>query len=98
MKYIPAEKLIAEIERLQEKNNESENVYDFGTEHALKDVIAIITSLQQEQPETDFEEELRNYNVPFNTCGWERLTYNTLKEIAHHFWFKGYNAKKEESK
>ena len=47
--------------------------------------------VKQEQPEVDLEKEIRNYNVPLN--GWERLTYNTLKEIARHFYELGLNAK-----
>lgn len=51
--------------------------------------------LYGKKSEVDLEKELRNYNVPFNDCGWERLTHNTLKEIARHFYELGLNARKE---
>ena len=59
MKYIDAEKLIAEIERLQKFNNSMSNnainsnmrnFYD-GEEDCCKQLLFFIDSLQQEQPE-----------------------------------------------
>ena len=44
--YIPKSALVAEIERLEKKNNESENVYDFGTECALKSILSFIDTLE----------------------------------------------------
>ena len=52
MKLIDKDALLAEIERLEKKNNESENVYDFGTEHALKSILSFIDTL--EVKEVDF--------------------------------------------
>ena len=53
--YINKDALVAEIERLEKKNNESENVYDFGTEHALKSIRSFLDTL--EVKEVDLEEE-----------------------------------------
>ena len=49
MKYIPAEKLIAEIRKLRSESciSESDDYY----EYAKSEIIDIITSLQQEQPD-----------------------------------------------
>ena len=43
---IDKDALVAEIERLNKKNNESKNVYDFGTEHALKSILSFIDTLE----------------------------------------------------
>ena len=42
--YISKDALVAEIDRLEKKNNESENVYDFGTVHALKSIRSFINT------------------------------------------------------
>ena len=51
--------LVAEIERLEKKNNESENVYDFGTEHALKSILSFLDTL--EVKEVDLEKIKRDW-------------------------------------
>ena len=51
MKYIDAEKLLAEIERRRLSNRY------IDTEGYENELLEIITSLQQEQPETDLLEE-----------------------------------------
>lgn len=63
MKYIPAEKLIAEIEALKRRegflpleNMEITEAYMArGVQFACDDIVYIITSLQQEQKEVDLE-------------------------------------------
>ena len=65
MKYIDAEKLIAEIERRREKcadiaadeRNEEVAEYYRGKEVAYDETSSLIASLQQEWPEVDFEKE-----------------------------------------
>ena len=58
MKYIDAEKLIAEIRKLCSESciSESDDYY----EYAKSEIIDIITSLQQEQPEVDLEKASRH--------------------------------------
>ena len=58
MKYIDSEKLIAEIRKLCSESciSESDDYY----EYAKSEIIDIITSLQQEQPEVDLEEAARH--------------------------------------
>ena len=55
-KYIDAEKLIAEIRKLCSESciSESDDYY----EYAKSEIIDIITSLQQEQPEVDLDKEI----------------------------------------
>ena len=96
MKYIDADRLRAEIKIIQKSLEHRDvrfnQIKQIRTECMLefcKMLNNIITSLQQEQLGVDLEKELRNYNVPFNDCGWERLTHNTLKEIARHFYELG---------
>lgn len=63
MKYIDADKLIAEIERRREKcadiaadeRNEEVAEYYRGKEAAYDETSSLITSLPQEQPEVDLD-------------------------------------------
>ena len=58
-KYIDAEKLIAEIERLNSLvSYESKDRHDEGLHDAYKAVKNVIRSLQQEQPEVNIGEKL----------------------------------------
>ena len=65
MKYIESEKLIAEIERRKKSIDECPFIEaEFGAEmrregkiQAYKEILSLITSLQQDQPEVDFEKE-----------------------------------------
>jgi hypothetical protein len=101
MKYIDAEKLIAEIERRREKcadiaadeRNEEVAEYYRGKEVAYDETSSLITSLQQEQPEVDLEREA----VMFCFDNAINITPRQAKEIARHFFELGRNTKKEES-
>ena len=101
MRYIDAYKLIAEIERLKERA-QAERVLHPKTILAAKDYLLIqdydkllsfITSLQQEQPEVDFEREIIKYKVPFSDDR-EYLNEQTIDAIARHFYEFGLNARK----
>ena len=109
MKYIPAEKLIAEIERQQRKLmvlSSHTRQLDTKRDCSLQNgvylyILSIIESLQQEQPEADLEKEI---------CRWmdklddkycmlvDNYSIQDIKDTARHFWNKGYNAIKEETK
>lgn len=76
MKYIDAEKLIAEIERQQRRLiilSHTEQV-DMRRDCALQNgvydnILSIIASLQQEQAEVDLEKEMDSYfNEHFSPC------------------------------
>lgn len=102
-KYIDAEKLIAEIERLNSLvSYESKDRHDEGLHDAYKAVKNVIYSLQQEQPEVDLEKEIEN---EWRKChptdegmGDESalLVIEQFHQIAHYFYELGVAAKKEE--
>lgn len=71
--YIKKSDLVAEIERLREKNNESENVYDFGTEDALKSILSFINSVQEEPISKELEEAAFDYAEACKYDGGEKL-------------------------
>ena len=60
MKYILVDKLIAEIETWRDKAKEkyNESIYSMGRCDALAEFRNHIVSLQQEQPEVDFERRI----------------------------------------
>ena len=103
MKYIDAEKLIAEIERELSAHDKVDHLEAFevgkawnrGHRKALENIRSFINSLQQEQPEVDLEREIIRYKVPFSDDK-EYLNETTLDSIAHHFYNLGRNSRKEE--
>lgn len=75
MKYIDAEKLIANLER--------QNV----DKKVIEPVIRIINSLQQEQPSEDLEKEIEEYWV---ATEWSKaITLGKFKVIARYFYGLG---------
>ena len=110
MKYILTEKLKAEIEKRQEVRQDIrdsaswENEYwpesDFCTRDDEDDaILSIIISLQQEQPEVDFEKELDRIwfdNKLGNYFDNDALDYAHIKTLCKHFYELGLNARKEE--
>lgn len=107
MKYIDADKLLVKIKGLYREQGfdtgEAEGAYQI----AIKDILVIITSLQQEQPdfptiveqpEVDLEKEFNNYidsveGVPRMYHSDEQIVW--AKSIAKHFFELGLNARKE---
>ena len=113
MKYIDAEKLKAEIERLKQDNETSDDKeyaqYEIdvacGYAMACEEILSIIASLQQEQPEVDLEKEIHRFfedcievhEVPLYGKVKERVISVDCYEItAYHFYSLGLNARKDE--
>ena len=104
MKYIDAEKLIAEIERKM-KCWEGEGLPK-GIDSpycTLKGVRTFVESLQQEQPEVDLEKEIDAIWNPRFNLGWDEhsalsMNHAGFASIARHFYELGLNARKEEKK
>jgi len=72
-KYIDAEKLIAEIKGLQCEQGFEDGMEERGYQFAIKDILDIIDSLQQEQ--TDMGEVSDGYHT-FNELYYYRMLYN----------------------
>ena len=93
-KYIDAEKLIAEIERrVEEYNIQSLR----GAE--LSDLLSFITSLQQEQPEVELEEEIERIIKNEDRFMKFQVKEQLIKYVARHFAEWGaihLNARKED--
>lgn len=103
MKYIDAEKLIAEIEALKYRkgflsfeNTEITEAYMArGVQFTCDDIVKIIQSLQREQPEVDLEKEVvsicKTYGITEHLDA--ELGPLDIKNIARHFYELGKNSK-----
>jgi hypothetical protein len=94
MKYIDAEKLKAEINRLKGLLNsrlcECLTIdYKAGGNKQLDLLLSFIDSLQQEQPEVDLEKEIEMFGTD------ERPTKDDLISFARHFYERGIEAGKK---
>ena len=106
MKYIDADKLIAKIEQRKQihKNNLKNGFPDETNKiHEDDNILSIISSLQQEQPEVDFENYLENYFKGWHIeeeigltkpDGWSCIV-DDIKDIARHFYELGLNPRKD---
>jgi hypothetical protein len=109
MKYIPAEKLLSEIKKIRQAmidKGAQKDLYDAelirrSTISTCDDLLKLITSLQQEQPEEMdenffFDEVLKVYddNNKYPPRSEEELIM--LEIIARHFYELGLNARKED--
>ena len=111
MNYIPAEKLIAEIERLKKQSeyskkeliNEGYNQNAFAEDCRIASfdkLLSFIAYLQQEQPGVDLEKEIQDYikeclDVKFPTTDIEQIKKD-VAYTARKFYELGLNARKEE--
>ena len=102
MKYIDAELLKKEItkhyDEYKVKFHQDGERYYLGLIDGIEMTERIIDSLQQEQPAEDLEEEIKKYeaSLPESATVDPFEGHPTLKDIAHHFYELGKQAKKEE--
>lgn len=92
MKYIDADKLRAEIERRRLQNRY------IDTEGYENELLEIIDSLQQEEPEVDLEKEIDRVIADYSftktiDSGGFKTTILDYPKIARHFYELGKNAK-----
>lgn len=106
-KYIDAEKLKAEIERLYDgeaPKHDQQCDFDDGYFTGIEAISRFIDSHQQEQPELDFKIEERKWihdavdNVfPEDGDFMSEVDFRKiLKDTARHFYTFGKNTRKEE--
>lgn len=97
-KYIDAENLKEQITNLRSESCIGE--VDDGYEFAKSEIIDIIDSLQQEQPEVDWEMFDKEVTKIWGRCAAEPndtiacLHIESFIEIVHHFYNLGLNARK----
>ncbi len=101
MKYIDAEKLLVKIKGLQCEQGFEDGETERGYQLAIKNILDIIDSLQQEQTEVDLEKEFNNFldnieGVPQMWHSDEQIVW--AKSIAKHFFEFGIRTRKEEVK
>ena len=97
MNYIPADKLIAEIERRLKIVEPHKDTFESAAA-CRKELIwmkEFILSLQQEQPEVDLLKALDDYYNKEDFGPSDAIEYETHKDIARHFYELGLNARKE---
>ncbi len=99
MKYIDAENLKTKIKGLQCEQGFDTGEAERAYQSAIKDILAIITSLQQEQPGVDLELELKKEATKFAQSKEFWNEENPLLSTARHFAKWGaihLNTRKEE--
>lgn len=108
MKYIPAEKLKAEIEMLKStladplcgQRNILGPDWVAGGNKMLKEISSFIDTLQQEQPEVDWEKELDRWRHDHfkgkrdGDYSGEYLVRESQLDLARHFYELGLNTRK----
>lgn len=108
MKYIDADRLKAEIEReiyeISHPLKDGYEVQSIGKIEGLSELLEIIDSLQQEQPEVDLENEINRFlsnATMMNKGEWKGkypISEMGFGVVARHFFNLGLNARKEENK
>lgn len=114
MKYIDADKLIAEIERQQRRLAvlSLKGTVDVRRDCALQNgiyayILDLVTTLQQEQPEVDLEKEIHRFfeecievhDVPLYGKVKERVIRADCYEItAYHFYKLGQRTKYQQDR
>ncbi len=100
MKYINAEKLITEIEKLQQEiinkwKDDPRSSIDDGFLTACSQFLDVITSLQQEQPTINLGREIDRYCETIHAWQVQEAPFTSLENCARHFYELGLNTRKE---
>ena len=107
-KYIDADRLKTEIEKLKQLNEISDDrdyaQYELdgacGYEMACEEILSSITSLQQEQPEVDLKKEIEEHvkGMPMSEFTHESEVgdyWGWAREEFRYFFELGLNARKD---
>lgn len=96
MKYIDAEKLIAEIHKHIGKYDSMLHEWSIpvvkGKREEAFSILTMVETLHQEQPEVDLEKEIKEQWKKWDDI----ITYRAFASIARHFYERGFNARNEE--
>ena len=106
MKYIDADRLKAEIDRLKAETEKRMHICDGiferdsdtyyqGKAVAYQETLSLIDSLQHEQTEVDLEEEMDRFFEEMSIQEHENIFEDTYQMIARHFYELGLKAKEE---
>jgi hypothetical protein len=91
--------LKAEIERQKEINKKYAVDYDCysyaGKAEMCIELLSFIDSLQQEQPEVDFEKAYKSYMKSRKDDLYGNAVTVNMKDMARHFFELGLNTRKE---
>ena len=93
MKYIDAEKLKEQIERIGLVPQTSAD-YNDGRDDMKMMILDIINSLMQEQSEVDLEKEIDSYCEPIQAWQVQETPFTSLENCARHFYELGLKARK----
>ena len=106
MKYIDAEKLRKLLTNRYEEITvpvltDEGGLESFYRRSEIHNILKIVDSLQQEQPDVDLEEEIDKVIADYSftktiDSGGFKTTILDYAKIAHHFYELGLNARKEE--
>lgn len=103
MKYIDADKLIAELTRMQfDLNAAYRHPQSDSIVRAISleydDILSLVDSLQQEYPEVDLEKEIERTYYDGSVTDTSDMDHVDYENIARHFYELGLNARKEDEK
>ncbi len=87
-KYIDVEKLIAGIKGLQCEQGFEDGMEERGYQIAIKDILYIINSLQQEQLEVNLEKEVEKFCLEYDSRKevWFNMTPMDKKMLSNPTW------------
>lgn len=94
-KYVNADLLRKDIDNWKEAMADAVGEYSDGVRFALTHFTFVFDSLQQEQPEVDFEEEMDKFFEEMPIQEHENIFEDTYQMIARHFYELGLKARKE---
>ena len=95
MKYIDADRLKEAVEKKYNSNDTVGDRWDLGYDTACEQILDIIDTLQQEQPEVDLEKEIDRLWESFaDEMEGPHNLFDIYSRLARHFYKLGKEGKK----